>query len=191
MKQVKTKYKPKEIVEQELEAKIKESKKVIYCVTSRLEIVKAKELIKAIDNFDFTNYTEFVYCGYGEPTCALEKLLESGKYLKSLYPEMKIRLNTNGLGNLYHKKNIIPELSTVVDRVSISLNAPTAKKYQTVTRPQFDNAFEAMLDFASLSNQTFEHTQLSIVDVLPSDEIKQCQQIADKLGIYLKIRHYS
>ena len=30
------------------------------------------EIIAAIDAFDFTGYKEFVFCGYGEPTCALE-----------------------------------------------------------------------------------------------------------------------
>ena len=100
-------------------------------------------------------------------------------------------MNTNGLANLYHKRNIVPELAKVVDRVSVSLNAPTAEKYQEVTRPQFENAFPAMLEFASLAQETFEHTQLSIVDVLPEEEIKACQKIADDRGIYLKIRKFS
>ena len=85
----------------------------------------------------------------------------------------------------------MPELATVIDSVSISLNAPTAEKYQEVTRPQFENAFPAMLEFASLAKEAFEHTQFSIVDVLPEDEIKACRKIADDRGIYLKIRKYS
>ena len=83
------------------------------------------------------------------------------------------------------------ELAKVVDSVSISLNAPTAEKYQKVTRPQFENAFPAMLEFASLAQEAFEHTQLSIVDVLPEEEIKACQKISDDRGIYLKIRKFS
>lgn len=150
-----------------------------------LEDIKA-----AIDAFDFTNYDELVFCGYGEPTCALEKLLATARYVKEKM-DIKIRLNTNGLGNLYHKRNIVPELAQVIDSVSISLNAPTAEKYQAVTRPQFENAFPAMLTFASLAQESFTHTQLSIVDVLPADEIAACQKIADDRGIYLKIRKYS
>ena len=149
-----------------------------------------EEIKQAMDEFDFTGYDELVYCGYGEPTCALENLLASAAYAKEKY-NIKVRLNTNGLGNLYHKRNIVPELAQVVDRVSISLNAPTAEKYQEVTRPQFENAFPAMLEFASLAQETFEHTQLSIVDVLPEEEIKACQKIADDRGIYLKIRKFS
>lgn len=154
-------------------------------VEPTLEDIKA-----AIDAFDFTNFDELVFCGYGEPTCALENLLATAHYVKQKM-DIKIRLNTNGLGNLYHKRNIVPELAEVIDNVSISLNAPTAEKYQAVTRPQFENAFPALLDFASLSQKTFAHTQLSIVDVLPADEIAACQKIADDRGIYLKIRKYA
>lgn len=148
-----------------------------------------EEIKAAIDAFDFSKYEEVVYCGYGEPTCALENLLASGAYIKQKY-NIRIRLNTNGLANLYHKRNIISELAKVVDRVSISLNAPTAEKYQEVTRPQFENAFSAMLEFAELAKENFSHTQLSIVDVLPPEEIDICQKIADDRGIFLKIRKF-
>lgn len=149
-----------------------------------------EEIKQAIDAFDFTNYNELVFCGYGEPTCALENMLATAKYVKEKYG-VNIRLNTNGLCNLYHKRNIVPELAEVIDSVSISLNAPTAEKYQAVTRPQFANAFPALLEFASLAQESIAHTQLSIVDVLPQDEIDACQRIADERGIYLKIRKFS
>lgn len=148
------------------------------------------EIKRAIDSFDFSAYSELVYCGYGEPTCALDNLLKSAAYVKERYP-VAIRLNTNGLGNLYHGRNIVPELAQVVDSVSISLNAPTAEKYQAVTRPQFENAYPALLEFAALSQAAFQHTQLSIVDVLPADEIAACRKIADERGICLKVRKYS
>lgn len=149
-----------------------------------------EEIKEAMDAFDFTDYDELVYCGYGEPTCALENLLASAAYIKEKH-NIKIRLNTNGLANLYHKRNIIPELAKVIDSVSISLNAPTAEKYQEVTRPQFENAFSEMLAFAKLAKEAFAHTQLSIVDVLPQEEIAACQKLADDIGVYLRIRKYS
>ena len=149
-----------------------------------------EEIKKAIDNFDFTGYEELVYCGYGEPTCSLENLIASASYVKEKH-NLKIRLNTNGLANLYHKRNIIPELAAVVDRVSISLNAPTAEKYNDITRPQFTNAFEGMLEFATLAKESFEHTQLSIVDVLSEEDKKECLRLAEERGIYLRIRKFS
>lgn len=148
------------------------------------------EILAAIDAFDFTGYDEFVFCGYGEPTCALDNLIASAKHAKEKYG-LPIRVNTNGLGNLYHKRDIIPELAEVVDSVSISLNAANAEEYNQVTRPTFDNAYDAMLDFAEECNKTLKHTQLSIVDVLPPEDIAKCQEIADARGVYLKIRHFS
>ena len=92
------------------------------------------EIIDAIDAFDFTGYEEFVFCGYGEPTCALEMLEKTAKYVKDKY-HLPIRVNTNGLGNLYHGRDIVPELAEYVDSVSISLNAANAEEYNNVTRP--------------------------------------------------------
>jgi len=149
-----------------------------------------EEIKAAIDSFDFSAYDEFVFCGYGEPTCALETLLKTAQYVKKTLG-LKIRLNTNGLCNLYHKRNIVPELAKYIDSISISLNAPTPEKYQAVTRPQFENAFPALLEFASLAQEAIPHTQLSIVDVLPQDEIEACQKIAEERGIYLKIRTFA
>ena len=148
-----------------------------------------EEILAAIDAFDFTGYKEFVFCGYGEPTCALENLIASARYVKEKIG-LPIRLNSNGLGNLYHKRDIVPELAEVIDSISISLNAPNAEEYNKVTRPSFDNAYEAMLDFAEECGQKLGHTQLSIVDVLSEEDQKACQPIADKRGVHLKIRKF-
>lgn len=91
------------------------------------------EIIAAIDAFDFTGYKEFVFCGYGEPTCALENLIASARYVKEK-TGLPIRVNSNGLGNLYYKRDIVPQLAEVVDSISISLNEATAEKYEKVTR---------------------------------------------------------
>lgn len=149
-----------------------------------------KEIKQAMDGFDFTGYEELVFCGYGEPTCALENLIRAADYAKEKYG-LKIRLNTNGLANRHHGRNVVPELAKVIDRVSISLNAPNALTYQKITHPQFENAFWDMLDFADLAKEAFEETQLSIVDVLPKEEIEACQKIADEHKIRLRIRRFS
>ena len=145
------------------------------------------EIIAAIDAFDFTGYKEFVFCGYGEPTCALENLIASARYVKEKTC-LPIRVNSNGLGNLYYKRDIVPELAEVVDSISISLNEANAEKYEKVTRPSFPHAYEAMLDFAEECGKLIPHTQLSIVDILPEEDIKACQRIADSRGVHLKVR---
>ena len=92
------------------------------------------EIIAAIDAFDFTGYKEFVFCGYGEPTCALENLIASARYVKEK-TGLPIRVNSNGLGNLYYKRDIVPQLAEVVDSISISLNEATAEKYEKSNPP--------------------------------------------------------
>ena len=149
-----------------------------------------KEIKEAIDAFDFTGYDEFVFCGYGEPTCALEHLLATAKYIKETR-HLPVRVNSNGLGNLYHKKDIIPDLAMYVDSISISLNAANAEEYDKVTRPSFPDAYPAMLAFAKECASHIPHVQLSIVDVLPAEDIAACQAIADGMGIHLKIRKFA
>ena len=67
-----------------------------------------EEIYKAIDEFDFSDCNEVVFCGYGEPTMALENLIAVSKYIRDRYP-FRIRLNTNGLSDLqtfYCKRNL-------------------------------------------------------------------------------------
>lgn len=149
-----------------------------------------EEVIAAMDAFDFTGYDELVYCGYGEPTCALKTLTTSAKYAKEKYG-VRIRVNTNGLANLYYGRDIIPALAGTVDSVSISLNAPTSEEYDKVTRPRFTGAFDALLQFASECKDYIPDVRLTIVDVLPQDKIEASQSLADSLGITLRIRKYA
>ncbi|MBR3289295.1 MAG: TatD family nuclease-associated radical SAM protein, partial [Clostridia bacterium] len=105
------------------------------------------EVMAALRSFDFSPYTEAVFCGYGEPTMALDTLLAAARYLKEI--GLNVRLNTNGLSDLINGKPTAALFEGLVDAVSISLNAPSAARYNEVTRPSFgERAFEAMLSFA-------------------------------------------
>ena len=150
----------------------------------------AEEVVEAIRNYDFTGFNELVFCGYGEPTCALDVLLAAAKVAKE-EKHLKTRLNTNGLGNKENKKDIVPELSGVIDTVSISLNAPDKKKYQEVTRPIFDDGYDEMIDFARKCKGKISDLRWTIVDVLPAEDIEACKKLAAEAGIALRIRHYT
>lgn len=149
------------------------------------------EIKKAIDEYDFSNYTgEIVFCGYGEPTCALNNLIKSAKYLKEKF-KFKIRLNTNGLCNLINKRNCIDELCSVIDSFSISLNEYNKEKYNKLCKPIYpDKAFNEMLNFASEIKKAKKEVKFSIVDVIPDEDIEQCKKLSDSLGIELRVRHY-
>lgn len=97
---------------------------------------------------------EVVFCGYGEPTMRLDAVLEIGRALKAAqargqYPAFFIRLNTNGLGNLINRRDIVPDLKTAVDKVYVSLNAQNEELWRKIVRPAagYENGFPAVLDF--------------------------------------------
>lgn len=148
-----------------------------------------EEVLQAISECDFTGCEELVFCGYGEPTCALEILLAAAKYAKE-EKGLKTRLNTNGLGNAWHGRDIVSELSEVIDSVSISLNAPSAEKYDAVVKPQVADAFHQMCDFAVKCKEKIPYVRLTIVDVIGDEDIAACKKLAKDLGITLYVRHF-
>ena len=150
-----------------------------------------EEVKQAIDEFDFSGYNEVIFCGYGEPTNSFDVLLETAKYIKEKL-NIKIRVNTNGLGSLINKRDISAELCNCVDAVSISLNCSNKEDYLKIVRPKFGiDSYDEMLDFAKKCKACMEDVQLSVVDVIGEDETKKCQAIADNLGIKLRVRKFS
>lgn len=96
------------------------------------------------------------------PTCAYDNLIAAAKYMKEKHPEVLLRVNTNGLGELFNKKPIAEEMAKYIDAVSISLNAPTAERYQEVTQPCFE--MHSRICLLSLKNQKlFSSVQFSVV----------------------------
>lgn len=150
-----------------------------------------EEVKNAIDNFDFTGYNEVIFCGYGEPTNAFDLLVRVAQYIRSKI-NVKIRVNTNGLGSLINECDISQELCQNVDAVSISLNCSNEEEYNRVVRPKFGiKSYSAMLDFASKCKKYIDDVKFSVVDVIGEEEIAKCQKIADDLGIALRVRKFS
>lgn len=148
------------------------------------------EIKAAFARFDKTGISEAVFCGYGEPTVRAEMLLKTAEYIKQS-SDMKIRLNTNGLVRLIHKGFDISRFKGLIDSVSISLNAPGAKRYNEVTRPSFgEAAYDEMLKFAAEMKDCGIRTGFTVVDVISEEEIAECERIAEGLGIPLRVRHY-
>lgn len=150
-----------------------------------------EEIKKAIDEFDFANYEKSViFCGYGEPTCNLDALLKTGRYLKE--KGFNIRINTNGLSDLINKRSTAKEICEIADTVSISLNAPTAEKYNDISQPVYgEKSFDALIKFALECKELGVTVKLTVVDVISKEDIADCQKLADSLGIPLRVREYT
>lgn len=154
------------------------------------KIKELEEIKRAISSYDFSNYDGLIFCGYGEPTCEVEKLFAIAKWFKEQY-NLPVRVNTNGLGNVYNQRDILPELAPVVDAYSISLNAPNAKRYEELVRPNCPDAFEQVLGFAREAVWQKKEVVLSVLSLLSPEEIEQSRQIAKELGVPLKVRSYT
>lgn len=157
-----------------------------------LEHEPTMEEIKAdLSKRDISTYNEVIFCGFGEPTCRLDALLETAKWLKSNCETVKFRLNTNGLGDLVNNRPIAEELCEIIDTISISLNAGTKEEYMKVTRPKFENAWEAMHKFtADCVNTGKSQVVMSVVDVISPEQIEASREVAESLGAVLRVRTY-
>lgn len=149
------------------------------------------EIMDNLKNRSLTKYDEIVFCGYGEPTERISTVISVANELKKLTDCPKLRINTNGLGDLINKRSVAKELCEVMDTISISLNAGTRDEYMAVTRPKFDNAWEAMQKFTSDCVQTKQaEIVMSIVDVIPEEQIIASREVCDSLGATLRIRTF-
>lgn len=150
-----------------------------------------EEIFAEMDKLDIAKYKEIVFCGYGEPTCRINVLTAVAIELKSRPHCPVLRINTNGLGDLVNGHSIAKELCDVLDIISVSLNAGTKDEYMKVTRPKFDNAWEAMQKFtADCVAQKSAKVIMSVVDVIPTEQIEASKKVAESLGAELRVRTY-
>lgn len=148
------------------------------------------EILEALNGFDFGGYKEAVFCGYGEPTMALDRLLMVSRFMREHY-DIKLRLNTNGLSDLIHGRSTAEEICGAVDSISISLNMPDAKSYNETVRPVYgEKAFDAMLKFAGDCRKYMEDVRFTVVDIIGEENVEKCRALAEKTGIPLRVREY-
>ena len=151
------------------------------------------EIIESIDSRNLDDFTELVFCGYGEPTERLDDLLSVARHLKSIRPQMLVRVNTNGLSDLIHGEPTAAKFKGLVDTVSISLNTPDPEEYLKVCRPKFGlESWQSMLDFARSCRDYVPNVVMTIVDApITTPEVQEkCKAITDSIGVRLRIRPY-
>ncbi|WP_223226336.1 TatD family nuclease-associated radical SAM protein [Sporomusa sp. GT1] len=148
------------------------------------------EVLADIQARDIYKYREFVFCGYGEPMLRTYDIVEICRCLKNTY-NIPIRINTNGHANLICGQDITSQLAGLVDAVSISMNAKNNKEYQELCQSDYgEKAYEAMLAFAAKCKKYIPQVVLSVVDVMSDDNIQSCREIANRIGVDFRVRHY-
>ena len=143
-----------------------------------------------LDVIDYTKkYKEIVFCGFGEPTFKIDVLLKIAKELKK--KGYFLRINTNGQGNLINGRDITKDLKGVIDKINVSLNMPDKKEYQKICRSVYgEKAFDELIDFAVKAKNNGIKTVFSVVDVIGEEKVKECNKLADDIGVELYVRKF-
>ncbi len=147
----------------------------------------ADDLIKEIG--DPKQYAEIVFCGYGEPLLRLDVVKAVAAAVKQRGG--KVRIDTNGHGNLIYKRNILPELSGLVDGMSVSLNAQNAETYVKISQPKFGiETYEAIKEFLREAKKYVPDVTATVV-AAPEVDVESCQRIVEELGVKFRVREYN
>ena len=156
--------------------------------------VTAQDVIKQIEakNDVIKKADEIVFCGYGEPLIRANEVIEISKYLKENYPNLKIRINTNGHANAIHKRNVASELAPYIDTISISLNGENEEKYNLLSNPKIENAYEEVKRFIRACVEEKIKTITTVVTDVPNYPInvERCEIVAKSLGAKFRAREY-
>ena len=133
-----------------------------------------------------------VFCGYGEPFLKKDMMKAFAQYLRENYPEIKIRVNTNGHANAIYKTNVIEEFKGLLDEVSVSLNSDNSKQYNEICQPKIENAYESVKEFLKCCKNAGIKTYASIVTGFDEREIniENCEKIAQELGAQFRNREF-
>ena len=150
------------------------------------------EILDSVFSHDLSLFPELVFCGYGEPTYRLDDAVYVAKRVKELYPHLKVRINTNGHSDLINGRKTAPDYEGAFDVVSISLNTPTADRYQEICHSVYGKeSFDALLAFAGEVKNYVPTVCLSAVkETLTDEEIELCRLISQRLGVTLRLRDY-
>ena len=148
-----------------------------------------EEVVAEFSRFDVEKFDEVVFCGFGEPTEAFDVLIKVAAFVKEKYNK-KIRINTNGAGNLINGRDIVPEMQGLIDVVSISLNHPNKEKYNAMVRSKFGaQSYDAMIAFAEECTKYLPEVVLTTVDTtITHEEEAECEKICKKIGAKYRIR---
>lgn len=171
----------------------------LFCVRYTTDFVKGHNLRLARDPSvaeikaamaGFEKYREVVFCGYGEPFMRLDALKEVAAHVKAR--GVRVRVNTNGQALIIHGRDILPEISGLVDSLSVSLNFPDPGQYVDFCRPGVgEKAYESLKEFVVSAKKYVPEVVVTVLD-MPGVDIVACRKVADEeLGVPLRVREYN
>jgi cyclic pyranopterin phosphate synthase len=136
------------------------------------------------------NWSEVVFCGFGEPLERLDLVLEITPWIKKNYWKT-VRVDTNGQGYLLNQgRDVVLELKNAgVDKISVSLNAHDKATYNQICKPEFEDAYENILEFIKRAKEAGLEIEATIVTI-PEVNLAKTKELAEKMGAKFSIRKY-
>lgn len=174
------------------------SNRCSFCIRASSDTVKGhrlwldreptvEEVVAALG--DVSPFDEVVFCGYGEPTERLDVVKDVARRMKAL--GKKVRLVTNGEGDLINGRPVAPELSGLVDRVSVSVNTADGAQFESLCHSEFGaRAFPAVLRFVESCRGVIPHVEITAVGA-PGVDLSAVAALARKMGVAFRPRQYN
>jgi cyclic pyranopterin phosphate synthase len=136
------------------------------------------------------NWSEVVFCGFGEPLERLDLVLELTAWIKKNYWKA-VRVDTNGQGYLLNRgRDVAKELKSAgVDKVSVSLNAHNRETYDEICKPNFEGAYENVLEFIRKAKEAGLETEATAVTI-PEVNLAKVKEMAEEMGVKFSVRAY-
>ena len=129
-------------------------------------------------NGALSEFEEVVFSGFGEPTLQLDVLKEVAGTLKQRGAK-RVRLVTNGLGSRTNGRNILVELRSVIDAVSVSMQAESPESYDKICKAKdIENPYPSVKEFIKEAKSLFEDVEVTAVEMRGLIDIEACEKVA-------------
>ena len=137
------------------------------------------ELIDAVGNP--SAWKEVVFGGFGEPTLRLYDMLEVSRRVHE--GGGRVRLETDGLANIFFGRDITPDLEGNIDTLVVALKAQDRETYERLCRPKMSHAYEAVLEFIERAREFVPQVVVTALSDSLDVNLDACREIAHRLDV--------
>jgi TatD DNase family protein len=163
-----------------------------------LKLEKEPDLIEVLNevksSFRKMDFREIVFCGYGEPTMRWDLIKEFSSFVREggidgVSLDKRIRINTNGLGNLINKRDITCEMRGLINSLNVSLNTIDPVQWAYIMKPTkgYENGFDSVIDFIKKAKENVEEVVVCAVSLKEVD-VCAVERFANQLGVKFRLR---
>jgi TatD family-associated radical SAM protein len=142
------------------------------------------EIIDAVGNP--SAWHEVVFSGYGEPTLRLYDVLEVARRIHEMGG--RVRLETDGLANVFFGRDITPDLEGNIDTLTVALVAHDSSIYEQLCHPKVSRAYDAVIEFIKRARDFVPQVIITAVSDLEDVDLLACARIAQELRVGFESR---